>query len=113
MGFCCFGVLQHAIAYVEGDQYYGAKATINVWDPSIQQPNEFSLSQLWILGGSFASDLNSIEAGWQVNIYFNLKSQWVFTTNISSPFVIYFYHKNRLAQIYMVTTTHDFLPIGL
>ncbi|XP_057807587.1 uncharacterized protein LOC131022175 [Salvia miltiorrhiza] len=58
---------QHAIAYVEGDQYYGAKATINVWDPKIQQTNEFSLSQLWLLGGSFASDLNSIEAGWQVS----------------------------------------------
>ncbi|KAI3448961.1 hypothetical protein Pfo_005626 [Paulownia fortunei] len=58
---------QHAIAYVEGDKYYGAKATINVWDPKIQHPNEFSLSQLWILGGSFASDLNSIEAGWQVS----------------------------------------------
>lgn len=58
---------QHAIAYVQGDQYYGAKATINVWDPKVQQPNEFSLSQLWILGGSFAYDLNSIEAGWQVS----------------------------------------------
>lgn len=58
---------QHAIAYVEGDEYYGAKATINVWEPAIQQPNEFSLSQLWILAGSFAEDLNSIEAGWQVS----------------------------------------------
>ncbi|CAL9757538.1 unnamed protein product [Musa acuminata subsp. burmannicoides] len=58
---------QHAIAYVEGDRYYGAKATINVWRPKIQQPNEFSLSQLWILGGSFGEDLNSIEAGWQVS----------------------------------------------
>ncbi|KAE9459874.1 hypothetical protein C3L33_08222, partial [Rhododendron williamsianum] len=57
---------QHAIAYVEGE-FYGAKATMNVWDPKIQQPNEFSLSQLWVLGGSFASDLNSIEAGWQVS----------------------------------------------
>ncbi|GFZ02731.1 tRNA-splicing ligase [Actinidia rufa] len=57
---------QHAIAYVEGE-YYGAKATMNVWEPQIQQPNEFSLSQIWILGGSFASDLNSIEAGWQVS----------------------------------------------
>ena len=67
--FCMFGLLwgdQHAIAYVEGDKYYGAKATINVWEPKIQQPNEFSLSQLWILGGSFGEDLNSIEAGWQV-----------------------------------------------
>ena len=57
---------QHAIAYVEGDKYYGAKATINVWQPKIEQANEFSLSQLWILGGSFGQDLNSIEAGWQV-----------------------------------------------
>jgi len=55
---------------VEGDKYYGAKATINVWDPKIQQPNEFSLSQMWILGGSFGQDLNSIEAGWQVLLIF-------------------------------------------
>ncbi|KAI3744652.1 hypothetical protein L1987_57741 [Smallanthus sonchifolius] len=45
-----------AIAYVEG-----AEATMNVWDPFIQQTNEFSSSQVWLSGGtSFASDLN----GW-------------------------------------------------
>ncbi|VVA97502.1 unnamed protein product [Arabis nemorensis] len=58
---------QHAIAYVEGDKYYGAKATLNVWEPKIQHVNEFSLSQIWLLGGSFGQDLNSIEAGWQVS----------------------------------------------
>lgn len=58
---------QHAIAYVDEDKYFGAKATMNVWGPKIQQPNEFSLSQIWVLGGSFDGDLNSIEAGWQVN----------------------------------------------
>ncbi|KAL5074922.1 hypothetical protein RYX36_013906, partial [Vicia faba] len=58
---------QHAIANVEGDKFYGEKATINVWEPKIQQANEFSLSQLWVLGGSFGKDLNSIEAGWQVS----------------------------------------------
>lgn len=52
---------------MEGDKYYGAKATLNVWEPKIEQPNEFSLSQIWILGGSFGQDLNSIEAGWQVH----------------------------------------------
>ncbi|KAI7740416.1 hypothetical protein M8C21_017577 [Ambrosia artemisiifolia] len=57
---------EHAIAYVEGE-FYGAKASMNVWKPQIQQSNEFSLSQIWLLGGSFASDLNSIEAGWQVS----------------------------------------------
>ncbi|KAJ3687215.1 hypothetical protein LUZ61_016379 [Rhynchospora tenuis] len=58
---------QHAIAYVQGDKYYGARATINVWQPRIEQSSEFSLSQIWILGGSFGQDLNSIEAGWQVS----------------------------------------------
>ncbi|KAE8710340.1 translational activator GCN1-like [Hibiscus syriacus] len=60
---------EHAIAYTGTSQeVYGAKATINVWDPSIQEVNEFSLSQIWILSGSFdGSDLNSIEAGWQVS----------------------------------------------
>lgn len=60
---------EHAIAFTGTEQeLYGAKATINVWDPSIQAGNEFSLSQIWVLSGSFdGSDLNSIEAGWQVS----------------------------------------------
>nr|GMC52057.1 uncharacterized protein LOC109190216 [Ipomoea batatas] len=60
---------EHAIAYTGASQdIYGAKATINVWDPSIEMVNEFSLSQIWVLSGSFdGSDLNSIEAGWQVS----------------------------------------------
>ncbi|XVE62691.1 hypothetical protein DITRI_Ditri06bG0140000 [Diplodiscus trichospermus] len=60
---------EHAIAYTGTSQeVYGARATINVWDPSIQEVHEFSLSQIWILSGSFdGSDLNSIEAGWQVS----------------------------------------------
>lgn len=58
---------EHAIAYTTGSgEVYGAKATINVWDPSIEEVNEFSLSQVWVLSGSFdGTDLNSIEAGWQ------------------------------------------------
>lgn len=60
---------EHAIAYTAAStEVYGAKATINVWDPSVQAVNEFSLSQIWVLSGSFdGSDLNSIEAGWQVS----------------------------------------------
>nr|XP_023926598.1 uncharacterized protein LOC112038017 isoform X2 [Quercus suber] len=59
---------EHAIAYTGAQEVYGARATINVWDPAIQVVNEFSLSQIWILSGSFdGSDLNSIEAGWQVS----------------------------------------------
>ncbi|KAL3630975.1 hypothetical protein CASFOL_023959 [Castilleja foliolosa] len=60
---------EHAIAYTtSSEEVFGAKATINVWDPSIEVVNEFSLSQIWVLSGSFdGSDLNSIEAGWQVS----------------------------------------------
>ncbi|KAM7526666.1 hypothetical protein LguiA_016568 [Lonicera macranthoides] len=60
---------EHAIAYTgTSEEVYGARATINVWDPSIEVVNEFSLSQIWVLSGSFdGSDLNSIEAGWQVS----------------------------------------------
>lgn len=58
--------MQHAVAFVNGDQYYGAKASINVWTPVVTDPYEFSLSQLWLISGSFGNDLNTVEAGWQV-----------------------------------------------
>ncbi|XP_073036093.1 protein neprosin-like isoform X2 [Primulina eburnea] len=58
---------EHAVAYVNGDQYYGAKAGINVWAPIVTDEYEFSLSQLWVISGSFGHDLNTIEAGWQVS----------------------------------------------
>ncbi|KAL3537247.1 hypothetical protein ACH5RR_000613 [Cinchona calisaya] len=56
---------EHSYATVQGNMYYGTQATINVWNPPVQDPNEFSLSQIWILGGP-QSDLNTIEAGWIV-----------------------------------------------
>uniref|UniRef100_A0A804QFL5 Neprosin PEP catalytic domain-containing protein n=1 Tax=Zea mays TaxID=4577 RepID=A0A804QFL5_MAIZE len=80
---------QHAIAYVEGDKYYGAKATINVWQPKIEQANEFSLSQLWILGGSFGQDLNSIEAGWQVR---KEGGEGYSSIQCKLPFLFIFFH---------------------
>ncbi|KAJ9176352.1 hypothetical protein P3X46_011672 [Hevea brasiliensis] len=58
---------EHAVGYVSGDQYYGAKASINVWAPRVANQYEFSLSQMWVISGSFGNDLNTIEAGWQVS----------------------------------------------
>lgn len=58
-------LLQHAVGYVSGNQYYGAKASINVWAPRVASQYEFSLSQMWVIAGSFGDDLNTIEAGWQ------------------------------------------------
>ncbi|XP_072993502.1 protein neprosin-like isoform X1 [Typha latifolia] len=60
---------EHAIAYPEStqNQIYGTKATFNIWNPDVEVSGEFSLSQLWVIAGSYGnSDLNTIEAGWQV-----------------------------------------------
>ncbi|KAF3493566.1 hypothetical protein DY000_02054678 [Brassica cretica] len=35
----------------------------------VQNHYEFSLSQIWIISGSFGNDLNTIEAGWQNDAY--------------------------------------------
>ncbi|CAI8584475.1 unnamed protein product, partial [Vicia faba] len=58
---------EHAVVFVNGEQYYGAKANINVWTPRVTDQYEFSLSQIWVIAGSFGNDLNTIEAGWQVS----------------------------------------------
>lgn len=88
----CF---QHAVVFVNGDQYFGAKASINVWAPHVADQYEFSLSQIWIISGSFGNDLNTIEAGWQACIYtpwspieglpvvFTLLSNWVHILQVS------------------------------
>lgn len=57
---------QHAVGYVTGDQFYGAKASLNVWPAKVASAAEFSLSQIWVISGSFGNDLNTVEAGWQV-----------------------------------------------
>ncbi|KAL3726763.1 hypothetical protein ACJRO7_031631 [Eucalyptus globulus] len=56
---------EYAAGYVSGDQYYGARASINVWAPNVAEQNEFSLAQLWVNGGTKGVDVNTIEAGWQ------------------------------------------------
>ncbi|CAF2069280.1 unnamed protein product [Brassica napus] len=50
-----------------GHQYYGAKATVNVWESKIQLKNKFSFSQIWLPGGSSRHNLNRIETGWRVH----------------------------------------------
>ncbi|KAG2611142.1 hypothetical protein PVAP13_4KG125300, partial [Panicum virgatum] len=63
------GTPNHAVASTTTeDKYYGTSATINLWQPRIEGVNDFSLSQLWIIAGSYKSnDLNTVEAGWQVS----------------------------------------------
>ncbi|CAM0947903.1 unnamed protein product [Alopecurus aequalis] len=59
---------QYAVASAQVDKFYGTKATMNLWQPMIARAKDFSLTQLWISGGSYnGNNLNTIEAGWQVS----------------------------------------------
>ncbi|XP_062179293.1 protein neprosin-like [Phragmites australis] len=58
---------EHAVGYVSGAHFYGAKASLNVWPAQVASPAEFSLSQIWVISGAFGHDLNTVEAGWQVS----------------------------------------------
>ncbi|KAH9713135.1 NEP-interacting protein 1 [Citrus sinensis] len=48
-----------------GGQYYGARATINVWNPATYQ-GEFSFAQIWV-GSGEGDEANTMEVGWLVN----------------------------------------------
>ncbi|XP_004516142.1 protein neprosin-like [Cicer arietinum] len=61
---------EHAIGFVYG-KLYGATASINVWSPQVEIPDEFSLAQIWIVNGSYGEDLTTLEAGWQACYYFH------------------------------------------
>ncbi|XP_028773392.1 uncharacterized protein LOC114730476 [Neltuma alba] len=58
---------EYAIAFTRGDRYYGASATMNVWKPNVQQNDEFSISQMWVVNNDDSQNLNTIEAGWMVS----------------------------------------------
>ncbi|KAM3280344.1 hypothetical protein ACQJBY_047246 [Aegilops geniculata] len=59
---------QWATASTQADKLHGTKATLNLWQPTIEGGNDFSLTQIWITAGSYPDkDLNTIEAGWQVS----------------------------------------------
>ncbi|CAN1286325.1 hypothetical protein LINPERPRIM_LOCUS19262, partial [Linum perenne] len=58
--------LQVAVAALPGQDYHGANAVINVWNPQVE-PNEFSAAQIWVTDGG-GTKIESIEAGWIVSI---------------------------------------------
>ncbi|XP_010923381.1 protein neprosin-like [Elaeis guineensis] len=57
---------EFAIVFARGGKYYGAKATINVWNPTLEQTYEFSMSELWLIAGH-TEQLDAVEVGWHVN----------------------------------------------
>lgn len=60
------------MAYVraESQRYYGAKASLNVWNPQVEREEDFSIAQIWV--ASRDGVVNTVEAGLQVIIYNDL-----------------------------------------
>lgn len=56
---------QHAAFHQVDLRCVGAEAVLNLWSPSTELPSEFSLSQIWVVGGD-GPDRETVEAGWQV-----------------------------------------------
>lgn len=51
-----------AFLYTSGLNYGGARGDINVWNPLLDMPNDYTTAQIWLRNG-----LESIEAGWMIN----------------------------------------------
>ncbi|XP_054813503.1 uncharacterized protein LOC129314161 [Prosopis cineraria] len=70
---------EYAVADLRGDRYYGGHASINIWKSLVQESNEFSLSQIWIVNDDDPINVETIEAGWQNDSYqtqcYNLNCQ--------------------------------------
>jgi len=59
--------------YAQNVSNWGASSVINYWNPFVDYASEFSLSQIWVAGGTGAN-LQTVEAGWQV--YKNKYGDW-------------------------------------
>ena len=69
----------HAYRFVNN---FGGSAAFNVWSPFIEQQNEFSLSQMWVVNGS-GTGLQTLESGWQAypaRLHDNLPRVFVYST---------------------------------
>nr|XP_023928385.1 uncharacterized protein LOC112039718 [Quercus suber] len=70
---------EHAIVSFGVAEIYGARASLNVWNPVVDD-GEFSLAQIWVLAGP-DEELNTIEAGWKVTSPENKTKLFTFWTS--------------------------------
>lgn len=58
-------------------KFHGTRAVTNVWKPYVQTSLEFSLAQIWVVADIPYTELNTIEAGWQVLVHFAAASLYI------------------------------------
>ncbi|KAK0572296.1 hypothetical protein LWI29_029344 [Acer saccharum] len=52
-----------AILITEGYNYFGAGGDINIWNPTVDLPDDYTTGQIWLKAGP-VGNFESIEAGW-------------------------------------------------
>ncbi|EXB66901.1 hypothetical protein L484_019539 [Morus notabilis] len=55
-----------ALLVTVGYNYIGAQGDINLWNPHVASPDEYTTAQIWLKAG-ISDGFESIEAGWVVN----------------------------------------------
>ncbi|TQD80131.1 hypothetical protein C1H46_034338 [Malus baccata] len=58
--------IQAAILVTVGYSYIGAQGDINIWNPKVESPDEFTTAQIWLKNGP-GDAFESVESGWVVN----------------------------------------------
>ncbi|KAI9191618.1 hypothetical protein LWI28_010909 [Acer negundo] len=61
-----FSLNQSAIQVTVGYNYIGAQGDINVWNPTVDLPDDYTTGQIWLKAGP-GDNFESVEAGWVVN----------------------------------------------
>lgn len=61
--------MQKSSLITVGYNYIGAEANINVWNPRVDLPNDFTTAQIWLKAGNGPQFFQSVEAGWMVSLH--------------------------------------------
>ncbi|KAJ7958324.1 Protein of Unknown Function (DUF239) [Quillaja saponaria] len=66
-----------ALLYSNGDDFLGAMGEINVWNPTVVDPEDFTTAQIWLKAG-IQHSFESVESGWVVNprLYGDIKTRF-------------------------------------
>ncbi|KAL2940169.1 Aconitate hydratase A [Bienertia sinuspersici] len=57
---------QFAMLVATVTHFVGSKGSLNVWNPRVASPDDYTTSQIWLLSGG-RNDYESLESGWMVN----------------------------------------------
>jgi hypothetical protein len=62
----CGMIMQDAHLATVGENFIGATANINIWNPRVDRPEDFTTAQIWLKAAN-GLEVETIEAGWAVS----------------------------------------------